>query len=214
MSVTAVPLRPVPRSAIVWLWLALAVLAVTGGGIAWLGTRHVPLSAEAFLARNAKKPGVVTTASGLQYQVQALGSGVRPKIGDAVLVNYEGRLADGTLFDREGPVVMLVGQVVPGFTEALTIMPVGSRYRVWIPPKLGYPGGQGPIPPNTVMVFEIQLLAAQPVPRNAAPMAGSPQEAMPQQGQSQDVQPQDVPPQGAMPQDVPPQEAPAQGSPQ
>ncbi|MEO8367494.1 MAG: FKBP-type peptidyl-prolyl cis-trans isomerase [Pseudoxanthomonas sp.] len=118
-----------------------------------------------FLAGNAKKPGVVTTASGLQYQVIALGTGPKPKMEDRVSVNYAGTLLDGTVFDnsykRNEPAQFVLGSVVPGWSEALQLMPVGSKYKLWIPAKLGYgeagtPGG--PIPPNSTLVFEIELL--------------------------------------------------------
>ena len=119
----------------------------------------------AFLAANGKKPGVVTTASGLQYQVIAQGTGPKPKMEDRVSVNYAGTLLDGTEFDssykRNEPAEFVLNQVVPGWSEALQLMPVGSKYRLWIPSKLGYgeagtPGG--PIPPNSTLVFELQLL--------------------------------------------------------
>jgi FKBP-type peptidyl-prolyl cis-trans isomerase FkpA len=118
-----------------------------------------------FLAANGKKPGVVTTASGLQYQVITAGTGPKPKMEDRVSVNYAGTLLDGTEFDssykRNEPAQFVLKQVVPGWGEALQLMPVGSKYKLWIPSKLGYgetgtPGG--PIPPNSTLVFELELL--------------------------------------------------------
>ncbi|WP_147652343.1 FKBP-type peptidyl-prolyl cis-trans isomerase [Vulcaniibacterium gelatinicum] len=118
-----------------------------------------------FLADNAKKPGIVTTASGLQYQVITEGKGPKPKANDVVRVHYKGTLLDGKTFDssydRGEPVVFPLGQVVPGWQEGLQLMPVGSKYRLWIPAKLGYgergtPGG--PIGPNQTLVFEVELL--------------------------------------------------------
>ena len=118
-----------------------------------------------FLAGNAKKSGVVTTASGLQYQVITQGKGPKPKSEDRVSVHYAGTLLDGTEFDssykRNEPAQFVLSSVVPGWNEALQLMPVGSKYKLWIPAKLGYgeagtPGG--PIPPNSTLVFEVELL--------------------------------------------------------
>jgi FKBP-type peptidyl-prolyl cis-trans isomerase FkpA/FKBP-type peptidyl-prolyl cis-trans isomerase FklB len=120
---------------------------------------------EQFLAANAKKPGVQSTASGLEYQVLAAGKGPKPKDTDVVRVNYRGTLLDGTVFDDSaqhgGAATIPLTQVVPGWREGIALMPVGSKYRFWIPAKLGYgeagtPGG--PIPPNATLVFEVELL--------------------------------------------------------
>ena len=120
---------------------------------------------KAFLAENAKKPGVTTTPSGLQYQVITAGDGPKPKSTDTVRVNYKGMLLDGTVFDDSsqhgGPAEIPLAQVVPGWQEGIALMPVGSKYRLWIPSGLGYgesgtPGG--PIPPNATLVFEVELL--------------------------------------------------------
>ena len=118
-----------------------------------------------FLAANGKKPGVVTTASGLQYQVVTEGKGPKPKADDSVKVHYTGTLLDGTKFDsshdRNEPAQFVLNSVVPGWTEALQLMPVGSKYKLWIPANLGYgeqgtPGG--PIPPNATLVFDVELI--------------------------------------------------------
>ena len=128
------------------------------------GKKNLELE-KSFLAANAKKAGVVTTASGLQYQVITEGKGAKPKPADRVSVNYAGTLLDGTEFDnsykRGEPAQFVLDSVVPGWSEALQLMPVGSKYKLWIPAKLGYgetgtPGG--PIPPNSALVFEIELL--------------------------------------------------------
>jgi FKBP-type peptidyl-prolyl cis-trans isomerase len=120
---------------------------------------------KAFLEANGKKPGVVTTASGLQYQVLQAGKGPKPGPDDTVRVNYKGTLLDGTVFDDSaqhgGPAEIPLAQVVPGWQEGIALMPVGSKYRFWIPASLGYgesgtPGG--PIPPNATLVFEVELL--------------------------------------------------------
>lgn len=118
-----------------------------------------------FLADNGKKPGVTTTASGLQYQVLTEGKGARPKASDVVRVNYKGTLLDGKTFDstydRNEPAMFQLEQVVPGWKEGIALMPVGSKYRFWIPSSLGYgeqgtPGG--PIGPNATLLFEVELL--------------------------------------------------------
>jgi len=126
---------------------------------------------EAFLAKNAKIPGVQTTASGLQYQVLTEGKGAKPVATDTVRVHYKGTLLDGKTFDssydRGEPATFPLNQVVPGWQEGIALMPVGSKYKFWIPSKLGYgekgtPGG--PIPPNATLVFEVELLdIAKPV---------------------------------------------------
>jgi len=117
----------------------------------------------AYLAQNGKKAGVTTTASGLQYEVVSVGKGAKPKSTDKVKVNYEGRLIDGTLFDssiqRGEPASFELDQVIAGWTEGLQLMPVGSKFKFTIPPSLGYgEQGAGPIPPNSVLVFDVELL--------------------------------------------------------
>ena len=118
-----------------------------------------------FFVENGKKPGVKTTASGLQYQVLTEGKGAKPQPSDIVKVNYKGTLLDGKTFDssydRGEPATFPLNQVVPGWQEGIAMMPVGSKYKFWIPAKLGYgdkgtPGG--PIPPNATLVFEVELL--------------------------------------------------------
>lgn len=128
-----------------------------------------PGEAQAALARNAARPGVVTTASGLQYRVLTAGpaDGVRPRLGDTVKVHYEGRLPDGTVFDSslaEGtPAVFTVGELVPGWNEALQLMRPGDEWELTVPPALGYGAeGAGPIPPGAVLVFRMQLLGVLP----------------------------------------------------
>lgn len=118
---------------------------------------------EKFLADNKKRPGVRTTASGLQYEVITQGTGTRPTVADTFVVNYKGTLTNGTEFDnsysRGTPLVMAMSDVVKGWTEALELMPVGSKYKVYIPYQLGYGlNGSGPIPGGSVLVFEMELL--------------------------------------------------------
>ncbi|HET6396836.1 MAG TPA: FKBP-type peptidyl-prolyl cis-trans isomerase [Pseudoxanthomonas sp.] len=120
---------------------------------------------EAFLAENRKQKGVITTASGLQYMVLREGSGPRPSPSDTVRVNYEGKLLDGTVFDssyaRGQPVEFPLNGVIAGWTEGVSLMPVGAKYRFWIPSDLAYgangaPGGK--IGPNAALTFDVELL--------------------------------------------------------
>ncbi len=121
---------------------------------------------ETFLAENAKKDGVKTTASGLQYKVITQGSGATPTQSDKVSVHYSGTLIDGTEFDssyRRGvPAAFGVTQVIPGWTEALMLMPEGSKWEIYVPSQLAYGvGGSAPkIGPNSTLIFEIELLKA------------------------------------------------------
>jgi FKBP-type peptidyl-prolyl cis-trans isomerase len=119
--------------------------------------------AQAFLKKNAKKEGVIETKSGLQYEVMTKGDGPKPKASDRVSVHYRGTLPDGSEFDssykRGQPAAFPVQGVIDGWTEALQLMPVGSKYRLYIPPDLAY-GIQGkpPIEPNQMLIFEVELL--------------------------------------------------------
>ncbi len=120
---------------------------------------------EAFLAENANKEGVVTTASGLQYKVLSEGSGEKPTLEDTVEVHYKGTLLDGTEFDssykRDATVSFPVKGVIAGWTEALQLMPVGSKWQLFIPSDLAYGpqgAGRGPIGPNATLIFEVELI--------------------------------------------------------
>jgi FKBP-type peptidyl-prolyl cis-trans isomerase len=118
-----------------------------------------------YLEDNAKKDGVKVTASGLQYRVIQQGDGSRPADGNAeVEVHYEGKLIDGTVFDssyqRGESISFFLNQVIPGWTEGVQLMPVGSKYEFVIPSELGYGqrGAGGVIPPNATLIFEVELL--------------------------------------------------------
>jgi FKBP-type peptidyl-prolyl cis-trans isomerase FklB len=118
----------------------------------------------AFLAENKTKPGVITTASGLQYVVLKEGTGPKPAATDKVKCNYEGKLLDGTVFDssvKQGhPIEFNVNGVIPGWTEALQLMNTGSKYRLFIPSSLAYgdqPMGQD-IKPGSTLIFDVELL--------------------------------------------------------
>ncbi len=120
---------------------------------------------EEFLAENGKKQGVITTPSGLQYEVVTMGTGAKPVATDNVKVHYVGTLIDGTEFDssvaRGEPAEFPVGQVIPGWVEGIQLMPVGSKFKFCIPSDLAYGAGGAPggtIPPNSTLVFEVELL--------------------------------------------------------
>lgn len=119
----------------------------------------------AFLAKNAKEPGVTTLPDGLQYKIDASGppGGEKPRAQDEVKVNYEGSLLSGEVFDssfkRGEPATFELDEVVPGWTEVMQLMRPGDEWTVWIPPQLGYGAeAKGPIPANSVLKFRIQLL--------------------------------------------------------
>lgn len=119
---------------------------------------------EAFLAENGKKPGVITTGSGLQYEVERQGDGPKPTAEQTVEVHYRGTLIDGTQFDssydRGEPARFPVNGVIPGWVEALQLMPVGAKWKLFIPSTLAYgsQGMGGDIPPNSTLIFEVELL--------------------------------------------------------
>lgn len=118
---------------------------------------------EAFLASNKAKAGVTTTTSGLQYEVITKGTGALPTDTSTVKVHYHGTLIDGTVFDssvdRGEPATFGVNQVIKGWTEALKLMPVGSKYKLYIPQELAYgPADQGKIKPYSALIFEVELL--------------------------------------------------------
>lgn len=161
MSITAVPLKPVKRRALVFLWIGLAVAVAAA---VWLAFQTPIDPAAGFLAHNAKAAGVKTTPSGLQYLMIEPGKGPTPTEEDIAVVGYQGKLTDGTVFDQstpQRPLVAPLGEnaVVPGFEEAIKLMPVGSHYRVWIKPALAY-GDQakGPIPARSILVFDLTMI--------------------------------------------------------
>jgi FKBP-type peptidyl-prolyl cis-trans isomerase FkpA len=123
---------------------------------------------DAFLAKNGARAGVKTTASGLQYEVVKAGTGPKPKDTDTVKVEYKGTKIDGTVFDATeqhnppGPITFPLKGVIPGWTEGLQLMPVGSTYKFYIPAKLAYgENGSGPIGPNSTLVFDVTLLGIE-----------------------------------------------------
>jgi len=131
---------------------------------------------EKFLAENKAKEGVVTLPSGLQYKILKAGTGEKPTLEDTVVCNYKGTLINGTEFDASekhgGPATFPVKGVIAGWTEALQLMPVGSKWQLFVPAGLAY-GPQGPpdIGPNATLIFEVELVSIQ---KGAAPAAGQP----------------------------------------
>jgi len=166
---------PTRRPGIGKLWLGLLALVAAGVALAWIGAGS--LRGE-------------TTPSGLKFRTVEAGSGPQIKAIDGVLIEYEGRLVDGTVFDTSegrGPTPMIAGQVIPGFAEALTKMQKGGRYRIHIPAKLGYGGTQPPgsaIPPNSDLEFDVHVVQVVP---NAALLQGiqQPGAALPEAGPPQ-----------------------------
>jgi FKBP-type peptidyl-prolyl cis-trans isomerase len=169
----------VGKSGLAALWIGIGALLAVGVGAAYAATRGPAMLAmppAEFLAANARHSGVKTTASGLEYQVLKKGDGPTPTLADAALVEYKGALTSGQVFDASKPgqpVPMQIAQVVPGFAEALTLMPKGAKYRVWIPPQLGYGDREaGPIPANSVLVFDITMHEFATIPQQGAELQG------------------------------------------
>jgi FKBP-type peptidyl-prolyl cis-trans isomerase FkpA len=171
MSITAVPIAPVKRGYLVWLWIGIAAAALVALGLAWKGTAAVVADTGTnaqFLSWNAGQPGVTQTASGLQYRVLDKGrGGATPTDNDLVLVNYKGTLRNGTVFDESRqPTPMSPKGVVPGFSEAVKLMPKGAKYRFWLKPELAYGAsaqtnpqtGQEVIPGDSLLVFDIEMV--------------------------------------------------------
>ena len=129
--------------------------------------KNAKADGEKFLQENAKREGVKTTASGLQYEVIESTLGQKPKATDTVKVHYEGTLIDGTVFDssykRGEPISFGLNQVIKGWTEGLQLMSIGSKYKLYIPYQLGYgeQGAGGSIPPYATLVFTVELLGIE-----------------------------------------------------
>ena len=149
-------------------WLLVVALVIyalyrAGVGSNKIAARQRSKAAE-FLATNGQRDGVITTASGLQYEVLQPGRGeVQPKATDTVLVHYHGTLMNGEVFDssvaRNEPISFALNQVIPGWTEGLQTMVEGQKTRLFIPPDLAY-GNQraGSIPPGSLLIFDVELL--------------------------------------------------------
>ncbi len=164
MSVTAVPIRPLGKGSIAKLWIGLALLAGAGAALAWAGTSGQQ---------------VTQTQSGVRVQVLEEGTGPAPTLTDIVLIDYEGLLEDGTVFDTtkgKQPMPLPVSGSIPGFTEGLQLMKKGGTYRLWIPSALAYgpSGAGGVIPPNANLEFKVKLIdiAPQSAMQGMAPHGG------------------------------------------
>ena len=174
MSVAEAAHRPAHRGRAVKLWLALLILLGAGIGLAWLGAE--PLRGQ-------------TTSSGLHFRTIEEGQGAFVQPVDGVLINYEGRLEDGTVFDTSagrGPTPMIAGEVIAGFAEALTMMQQGGSYRIKIPAALAYgskPPPGSPIPPDADLIFDVEVVEI--VPNAALMMRQQGGQAAPPQGQPQ-----------------------------
>ncbi len=118
-----------------------------------------------FLEENAKKDGIKSTPSGLQYEVLREGTGAKPGPTSTVEVHYEGRLINGSIFDssyqRKETISFPLNRVIPGWTEGLQLMPTGAKYRLYIPSELGYGarGAGADIPPNSALIFDVELIS-------------------------------------------------------
>jgi FKBP-type peptidyl-prolyl cis-trans isomerase len=122
-------------------------------------------AAEAYLAANAKKPKVMTTKSGLEYMVLRTGTGAKPTAASTVRVHYKGYFKNGKVFDQSyggEPIEFPLSGVIAGWTEGVALMNVGAKYRFWIHPKLAYGSAdKGPIPANSMLVFDVELLGVK-----------------------------------------------------
>jgi len=164
MSVTAVPLQPTKKSHIFWLWAALILGVLAAIALAWQGTgrpRALRGTNDQFISWNKRQTGVVTTASGLQYQVIKAGEGPNAVDGDGVALQIHGVLRDGKEFQPESPFQFIIGQqpTIEGFVEAVRLMNKGAHFKVWIPPSLGY--GPNPNAPaelkKAILIFDIEM---------------------------------------------------------
>jgi FKBP-type peptidyl-prolyl cis-trans isomerase FkpA len=154
MSVTAVPLHPLKKGAVAKLWIALALLVALAAALAWAGTRNLIWT---------------TTPTGLQYRIVKAGEGPRPTATDVALVDYTGKLEDGTVFDtsigkQPMPMSLAPGAMIAGFTEGVQLMNKGATYSFRLPAKLAYGEAGSPpkIAPNTPLLFDVTLLEFLP----------------------------------------------------
>ena len=187
-NVTAVPLQPVKRRYLIWLWLGIALALVGAVALARQG--------DPALVRESRGSGVQTTASGLKYKILKAGAAAapRPTDTDMALVQYTGRLLDGTTFDKSQqptPFPVAPGATVPGFSEAMKLLRKGEKGRFWLTPTLGYgANANGPIPANSTLVFDLEMvdflpeavvrqLQAQQQQQGMGGMPGAPGGAMP-----------------------------------
>jgi FKBP-type peptidyl-prolyl cis-trans isomerase FkpA len=169
MSITAVPLQPIAKGSLRTLWVGLAAVALSAGGLAYYGTAEARAkyqdNAEWF-ADNAKEDGVVTTKSGLQYRIVTQGTGRAATVEDVVIAGYKGTLRDGTEFDAAPQVDFHIGETIPGFDEGLKLAKKGAKMELWIPSDLAYGEREIPnpqtgevlIPANSMLHFEVDVI--------------------------------------------------------
>ena len=157
-------MKPISRGAIAKLWIGLSLLVLAAVGAAWSGTRGFATEA---------------TPSGLRYKVIKQGTGPNATAADVALIEYEGRLANGTVFDGnkgKDPVPLPVNGSIPGFAEGLQLMNKGAEYRLYIPAKLAYGADAiGPIPANADLEFDVTLVDFQPMSALQGAGGGTPQ---------------------------------------
>ncbi|MFM2411209.1 MAG: hypothetical protein RL481_2037 [Pseudomonadota bacterium] len=169
MSVTTVPIQPIKKGSVTKYWVGVGAVLLAGTALAWLGTASIRAEYATnaqFLEDNADEKGVVTSKSGLQMQTIRGGEGKSPTDSDIALVSYKGTLRDGTVFDENPQAPLEVSGVVPGFSEALKKMQIGGKYKMWIPPEIGYGSeerknpqtGEVALPANSLLIFEVELL--------------------------------------------------------
>jgi hypothetical protein len=143
-EVTAVPLHPIAKGSLSRFWLAMLLLLLVAAALAWAGLRQFG-----------------ATPSGLKYQIVAAGEAAHPAKDDFALVGYKGMLPDGTVFDENPQASMDLTTLVPGFSEAVTLVGKGGKLRAWLPPELGYGANVRPgskIPANSPLIFEISVI--------------------------------------------------------
>lgn len=196
MSATTVPIRPIAKGTLIKLWVGILFLMLGSAALAYVGVSDINdkfQSPDVFLAQNGNNEGIETTESGLQFQTIKAGEGPSPSPTDVALVGYKGMLIDGTVFDENAQAPFPVGQVVPGFSEALQKMQKGGEYKIWIPSDIGYgpedqtnpQTGEVAIPGGSVLVFEVNLLdfrtqaEVEEFRKQAEQLQGGPQGAAP-----------------------------------
>ena len=194
MSTSAVPILPIKKGSVLRLWIALGLIGAAGVGVAWFGTAKTIATqgaADQFMDWNDGQTGVLETASGLQYRIDAPGDGsASPTDADVVAIAYKGTLRDGSVFDQNPRATFPVQGLVPGFSEVLKLMSRGAKFKVWIPPALGY-GDASPsaaIPANSVLIFDIEMVDF----RSMAEVQAMQQQAQQQQAAGANPQQQPV----------------------
>ena len=195
MSVTAVPLQPIKKGSLAKLWVGIAIVILAAIALAWItagSVRDQFQTNEDYLEDVTEQDGVVVTDSGLRYKFIEKGDGAIAEQGGAVTVNYEGRLRDGTVFDKNDGAVFPVGGTILGFDEALQLAPGGSTIEVWIPPALAYGDQEIPnqetgeplIPADSVLNFTFEVLEVKS-PAEVQQMMQMQQQMMEQMQQQQ-----------------------------